>query len=794
MEEPLIIENFKKYPSAVTSIKVDQNKTSFHYSQEGFELTVLTENIFRLRYSPDGCFEKDFSYALRQNLVPEKTSIKRDGSEKEYVLSTPTITCKVSKETLKIDFYTASGQPVLKDNIGYHWEHNRFLNGNYVFCSKEIQEGEHFFGLGDKPSDLNLRTRRVQNWNSDKYGYEKDTDPIYRDVPFYYGFHHGMAYGIFFDNSYKKFFDFGFEDDTITSFWADGGEMNYYFIFGPELIKVAERYAWLTGTAPLPPMWSLGYHQSKWSYFPESKVKDIANEFRSREIPCDVIHLDIDYMDGFRCFTWDKTRFPDPAALILDLRNQGFKAIPIIDPGIKIDPDYTVFKQGLEKNYFCKRSEGGLMKGEVWPGICCFPDFTNPEARLWWGRLFKDLVKIGIQGIWNDMNEPTVFGNVTFFDDVRHDYDGDNSSHRRAHNVYGMQMARATFEGMKKLLDEKRPFTLTRAGFAGVQRYSAVWTGDNIGSWEHLWLANVQCQRLSISGISFVGSDVGGFIGEPNGQLLARWIQLGVFHPFFRSHSSGDQGDKEPWVFGEKVEKIVKKYIELRYKLLPYIYTTFWQHATYGTPILRPLSFIDQSDPETHYRQDEFGFGDSLLVCPVTAPDSRGRWLYLPKGGWYGYWDEAYYEGGMESWAEAPLDTLPLYVKAGAVLPNYPVQQYVGEKKIETLTLHVYHTDSKLESTLFEDSGDGYGYHRKEFNLVKFTVQGNSKSLKVSRTQASKGFKTDYTAYEMIIHGLPFNPKHAEVDGEIVELKYIKRSYIFRFSCKDSFKKIKIVA
>ena len=793
MEEPIVIENFKKYPSPVTRVETNGNKTNFHCSQESFEISVLSENVFRLRYAPDGCFERDFSYAVKPGFSPEPTKVERQWSDAEYAIITPKVICKIDKENLKVDFYTEDRHTILKDDIGFHWEPNRLLNGNYIYCSKKIQEGEYFFGLGDKPMDMNLRTKRVQNWNSDKYGYEKDTDPNYRDVPFYIGFHHGMAYGIFFDNSYKKFFDFGHEDENITSFWADGGEMNYYFIFGPELIKVVERYAWLTGTAELPPMWSLGYHQSKWSYFPENKVRDIANEFRSRGIPCDGLHLDIDYMDGFRCFTWDKTRFPDPEGLISDLKKLGFKAIPIIDPGIKIDPEYKIFKQGLEKNFFCKRSEGELMKGEVWPGICCFPDYTNPEVRTWWGRLFKDLVRMGVQGIWNDMNEPTVFGNVTFYDDVRHDYDGDNTSHRKAHNVYGMQMARATFEGLKKLMDNKRPFTLTRAGFAGIQRYSAVWTGDNIGSWEHMFLANIQCQRLSISGVSFVGSDVGGFIGEPNGQLLARWIQLGVFHPFFRSHSSGDQGDKEPWVFGEKVEKIVKKYIELRYRLLPYIYTTFWQHTTYGTPILRPLSFIDQSDPETHYRQDEFGFGDNLLICPVTTPDSKGRWLYLPRGGWYGFWDEAYYEGGMESWAEAPSETLPLFVKAGAVLPHYPVQQYVGEKKIETLSLHVYHTDHELESTLFEDAGEGYGYHRKEYNHVKFIVKGNAKSLNISRKIIENGFITEYDNYEIVIHGLPFNPKHAEVDGEIVELKYIKRSYIFRLNCNLDFKTISII-
>lgn len=792
MQQPIQVENFKKYPGSVKKVSRRQHKVLFHCEEEVLELSVFSSHIIRLRFAPDGCFQRDFSYATRPDLVAEDVDFKLVENKDHYLIKTAHVSCLIKKEGMKIDFLKDGKTPILQDDSGFHYEPNRFLNGNYIYCSKKIQEGEYFYGLGDKTSDLNLRGKRLQNWSSDKYGFEKDTDPIYRDIPFYIGLHHGEAYGLFFDNSYRKFFDFGHEDQTVASFWADGGELSYYFIAGPELTNVVERYAWLTGTHELPPLWTLGYHQSKWSYFPDEKVKEIAKEFRTRKIPCDSIHIDIDYMDGFRCFTWDKERFPDPKGMVEQLHKMGIKPIPIIDPGIKVDEEYFVYHQGLAGNHFCKRSEGELMKGDVWPGKCCFPDFTKPDVRKWWGNLFKELSEIGIQGIWNDMNEPTVFGNVTFHDDVRHDYDGDNASHRKAHNVYGMQMARASYEGLKSLAHDKRPFCLTRSGFAGTQRYSAIWTGDNIANWEHLWLANIQCQRMSISGVSFVGSDVGGFIGEPNGDLLARWIQLGIFHPFLRAHSSGDRGDKEPWVFGEKVEKIVKKYIELRYKLLPYIYTTFWQHSTKGTPMVRPLSFLDQSDHETYFRMDEFGFGDNLLVCPVSQPHEEGKWMYLPKGSWYHYWDEAFYEGGIEIWTEAPLDTLPLFVKAGAVLPMYPVQQYVGEKKIDTLSLHIYHVDGTLTSTLFEDEGEGYGHKEGRYNLLKFDVEGTLKTFTVKRRLEHEGYLSSYNQVEIFLHGLPFNPMKAEVDGERVEMKYIKRSNVFRFNCKKDFKEIRI--
>ncbi|MCL4139290.1 UNVERIFIED_CONTAM: hypothetical protein GTU68_045806, partial [Idotea baltica] len=422
---------------------------------------------------------------------------------------------------------------------------------------------------------MNMRGLRFENWGSDMYGFEKTTDPLYKNIPFFYGLKNDGAYGILFDNTFRTRFDFGYERSDVCSFWSKGGEMNYYFIYGPELTQVAENYAQLTGVPDLPPLWALGYHQSKWSYFPEKNVQELAKNFREKEIPCDVIHLDIDYMDGFRCFTWDKSRFPDPAKMIAELDNDGFKAIAILDPGIKIDKEYFVYQEAIEEGYFCRRADGPLMQGEVWPGPCHFPDFTHPKVREWWAGLFQSFMETGIRGIWNDMNEPAVLEVGTFPDDTRHDFDGNPCSHRKAHNVYGMQMAKASYEGIKKALFPKRPFNITRSGYAGLQRYAAVWTGDNLSTWEHLWMANLQCQRLSISGISFCGSDIGGFIGDPNGDLFTRWTQMAIFHPFFRTHSSGDYGDQEPWSFGEPFTDAIRKAIELRYQLLPYIYTVF---------------------------------------------------------------------------------------------------------------------------------------------------------------------------------------------------------------------------
>ncbi|MGA0233446.1 MAG: TIM-barrel domain-containing protein, partial [Saprospiraceae bacterium] len=488
------------------------------------------------------------------------------------------------------------------------------------------------------------------------------------------------------------------------------------------------------GKPERPPMCALGFQQCKWSYYPESEVMEVAHTMRKWQIPCDAIYLDIDYMDGFRCFTWDNQKFPDPKGMIDQLNDIGFKTMVIIDPGIKVDKNYPIFTEALEKGYFCRRPDGHFVMGKVWPGECYFPDFTKPEVREWWAGLFKELIEEqGVAGVWNDMNEPALFEveSKTFPDDVMHDYDGNLCSHRKGHNVYGMQMARATADGVKRFGGGKRPLIITRSGYSGMQRYSSVWTGDNIASWEHLWLAGVQAQRLSISGVSFAGSDIGGFIQQPSGELFVRWIQLGIFHPFCRVHSSGDHGDQEPWSFGEKYTLLFKKFVELRYRLLPYIYTTFYQYHSKGIPMLRPLVFYDQRDRHNHNRDHEFLCGPNLLVVPVVNDGAQSRSMYLPKGTWYNYWDNKAAEGKKELVVSADLSSFPFFVKAGTVLPLYPVQQYTDEKVIDTVSLKAYYLAGEYQSEWYEDAHTGQEYKEGGYCLSVFSMNGKSQDLEL---------------------------------------------------------------
>jgi alpha-glucosidase len=763
------------FPSKIISYKKEVDQLYFYADNNTvLQLTIVRDSVIRFRFTTNSIFENDFSYAITKYASIGYNKLEITEDDQKYIIVTEKLICHIYKIDMRSAIFDAKdNQLICEDELGFHWEESYEFGGNIVKMSKSSQNSESYYGLGDKPSNLNLKGHRFENWVTDSYAYGKNTDPIYKAIPFYIGLHHQKSYGIFFDNTFRSYFDFCQERRNITSFWAQGGEMNYYFIYGPDMADVVANYTDLTGKPhEMPPLWALGYHQCKWSYYPESNVKEIAKKFRDLKIPCDAIYLDIDYMEGFRCFTWSNDYFPDPKRMVKELADDGFKTIVIIDPGIKIDSNYSVFKDALDKDYFCKRADGPYMKGKVWPGECYFPDFTNPEVREWWSSLFKELIEdIGVAGVWNDMNEPAVMDvpGKTFPDDVRHDYDGNPCSHRKAHNVYGMQMARATYQGIKKFAYPKRPFAITRAAYSGTQRYTSSWTGDNVATWEHLTIANTQAQRMCISGFSFIGSDIGGFAEQPNGELYARWIQLGIFHPFCRTHSSGDHGDQEPWTFDESITNVVRKFIEIRYELLPYLYTTFWSYAEEGVPILKSLVLFDQEDTQTHYRNDEFIFGESILACPITEPNAKGRRMYIPRGNWYNFWNKELVEGGHETWVEADIDFMPIFVKEGAIIPKYPIQQYVGEKVVEELKLDIYYKNGKEKSEVYEDTGDGYDYKKGRYSLRNFTLIGKKDSLTIQQYKSGK-YITTYENFDIQFFGLPFEIKTVTIDNEVLDL------------------------
>lgn len=779
------------YPGKLISWKQSGQKLIFYAETTVLELTIVSNVILKFRFANDGYFEDDFSYAVDPRFKPEPINFKVQQDDKNVWIETNTLCCTISKVDLSKKISTLDDTIIIEDEQGYHCKEERKYGGHVVISTIKKPKDSKYYGLGDKTGSLNLDGTKRELWGTDCYGYGNDTDPVYKNIPFFLGLHKNTGYGIFLDNSFRTFFDFGKERKDVISFWAQGGEMRYYFIYGPKLTEVAKQYTNITGKAPLPPKWALGYHQSKWSYYPESTVRELADTFRAKRIPCDVIHLDIDYMDGYRCFTWDPERFPNPKGMIDDLQNQGFKTIVIIDPGIKIDPNYPIYQQGVHYDLFCKRMDGARLKGNVWPGPCYFPDFTNPEARRWWAGLYSGLMETGVAGVWNDMNEPAVFETGTFPYDVRHDYDGHACSHRKAHNVYGMQMARATNEGQQQFSGNKRAFTITRSAYAGIQRFSSVWTGDNMATWEHLKIANIQCQRLSASGVSFAGSDVGGFIETPTGELYTRWIQLATFHPFFRTHSSGDHGDKEPWVFDDKYVDIVRRFIEFRYELLPYLYTVFNNYVETGMPMIRSLHLAYQEDTETHLREEEFLLGDHILVCPVSQKEVKKRKMYLPEGTWFHFWSDDKFKGKQEIEIRTPLNEIPLFIQAGAIIPMQPVMQYVDEFIPDELTLHIYYPAKETISELYQDDGETQDYQRGVSSCKSFTSKPTSEGAII--TQEIDGYyESLYKGYRIVLHGFSESISIVEVDGKSYPLLYDKITKQFTGSISKRFNTLQI--
>ncbi|MEO8649914.1 MAG: TIM-barrel domain-containing protein, partial [Acidobacteriota bacterium] len=610
---------------------------------------------------------------------------------------------------------------------------------------------------------------------------------------------------LFFNNSFRTFFDMGKTSPARYSFGADGGELDYFVFMGADPKAVIEEYTDLTGRTPLPPIWALGNQQSRWSYFPEKRVREIAEGFRSRRIPADVIYLDVDYMNGYRVFTWDKSRFPDPAKMIGDLKRDGFKTVLIIDPGVKVDQNYSVYIDGRQKGVFVKDRSGGELIRNVWAKESAFPDFTDPKAREWFGEKFKEHLHEGVAGFWTDMNEPATFMTEatekpettnnpakTFPYDTPHLGDGKGGTHRRYHNVYGMQMARSTFEGVKKLAPERRPFVLTRAGFAGVQRYSAVWTGDNYASWDHLALTIPMLANMSVSGVPFVGADVGGFNDMPSGELYTRWLQAAALTPFLRSHSVGWVGNKEPWEFGDEFTRINRASVELRYRLLPYLYTLFREHERSGQPVMRPLWFEFPNDKQTYLIADEYMVGSDILVAPVVKEGMRTRGIYLPMGAdWLDWWTGERIESGKIHYLQLPLEKLPIFVRVGAVVPTQPVIQHTGEMpgKALTLTVAAGIVPGRIEKTeIFQDAGDGYGYRQNAWRMVR--IEHQQGSLKITRTGSFAGQQIG--SVEVI--GLAEPPREVRADGRRIEnLDFDRAGKRLKFSVSPDVAEITLI-
>ncbi len=669
-------------------------------------INALTDSILRVRVGHESHFPEDASWAVPAELR-HKSVLVRAASDG---FQTGRLAVHLDKRTLQLTVTDLQGRLIVADA-----PEAIALDGSSFALKKTLLLGERIYGMGDKTGTFDRRGESFVDWNTDAFGFQRDTDPIYKSIPFYIADGGpGGAYGLFLDNSWRTWFDFGHRDASTIEFGAPAGPIDYYIIAGPTVRDVVRRYTDLTGRAPLPPMWALGYQQSRYSYMSANEVRGIANRLRTDRIPADVIWMDIDYQDHDRPFTTNKTTFPDVKALASDVGAEGFKLVAITDLHIAYAPNqgYEPYDSGAAGDHFVKNADGSLYIAPVWPGPSVFPDFTRASTRAWWGSLYKEFVNDGIAGFWNDMNEPAIFDTPTKTMPLGtiHRIEGDGfaprtATHAEIHNVYGMENGRATHDGMLSLRPNVRPFVMTRASFAGGQRYAVTWTGDNSSTWDHLKLAVQQMLSLGLSGFSWSGADIPGFVGGASPELATRWFEIGAFTPVYRGHAANDAPRAEPWVDGPAHLAIRRRFIEERYRLMPYLYAVAEESARTGDPVMRPTFYDYPSMTKASCDQSmAFTVGTDLLVAASPHPDQpRPYDICLPGTGWYDYWTGLPLPS--EKISETPtLDHLPVFVRPGAIIAKEPLVQSTSEKPKGALQLEVY-PGADCRGELYLDDG-----------------------------------------------------------------------------------------
>lgn len=557
--------------------------------------------------------------------------------------------------------------------------------------------------------------------------------------------------GSFVDNGYRGHYEFSAGDEYRITF--DGGQYTEYVFAGPRMVDILHDYTWLTGRMSLPPLWALGYHQCRWYAYTQETFEDVGRRHRDTEIPCDTLWLDIEYMDGYRVFTWNGEQFPDPQAMLARLAGQGFRVITIIDPGVKYDPGYPVFDQGLERDVFCLTDGGDTYLGQVWPGNTAFPDFVTEEARVWWGELNAAHVQSGLAGIWNDMNEPAT-GTISALP-MR--FGRGRFPHERYRNQYALLMAMGTTAGLLAAMPDRRTFVLSRSGFAGIQRYAANWMGDNLARWDHLALGIAMGAGLGISGQPFVGADIGGFAGDTNPELFVRWMQYGTLTPFCRNHSMMGTVEQYAWSFGPAVQELVAAAIRLRYRLMPYLYAAFVAASETGEPVQRPLVLDYQDDQTVWDLDDQYLLGADLLVAPVLSPGATARQVYLPAGQWYDWHADEIHDGGRFVSAPTPMNQIPLYARAGAVMAMWTeAPASTSEYHPRVLELHVFlpPSDGEHVSVLVEDDGLTFAARQGARYRTTFRLRRNGGQVQLRGTVEGAGYpEFRREAFVVVLHG-----------------------------------------
>jgi alpha-glucosidase len=764
-----------------------RNGIEVRSGQAVMQVLALRDDMVRIRIAPDGKLPEDASWAVLASARRERVDVTGDNGPEAVGFRTRLLRVRVERKTLRLSITDLKGNLLQEDASGWPVEfHDKAFR-----IYKHMPADEHYFGLGDKVGPLDRRNQSFTLWNTDSYNFQESTDPLYKSIPFFLTMRAGRALGVLLDNTWCSSFDFGKQTEDVYSFGAEAGPIDYYLLYGPDAKRVLNNYAWLTGPVPLPPLWTLGYQQSRYSYETESQLREVASRLRADKIPADALYLDIDYQSDNRPFVVDSQKFPHFTQMLADLKNKNFHVVGITDLHIAAasGTGYVPYDSGVAGDRFVKNPDGSNFVGRVWPGPSVFPDFTQQSTRKWWGGLYQPLVSDGLSGFWNDMNEPSVFDtpNKTMPDNVQHRIDEPGfqsrvAGHREIHNVYGMENSRATYEGLLRITPDRRPFVLTRATYAGGQRYAATWTGDNSSTWNHLRLTTPMLLNLGLSGFGLCGADVGGFIGTPTADLLTKWIEVGAFQPIDRNHAEKGTGHKEPWVHGPEQESIRRRYIEERYRLMPYLYTTAEEMSRTGWPMVRPL-FLEfpnataDGHPLDLDAGNEFLLGPSLLVAPSPYPERPDDYrVLLPPVHWYDYWTGQRIEkppvvadksalplasDALDPVPEHPtLETLPVFVRGGSILPVQPLTQSTSEIPEGPLTLRVYPGDN-CRGSLYQDDGRSMTYKQGEFLRVQFSCEVKATSVGVRIGPHEGAYQPWWKQLQVEVYGWNYNSSRA---------------------------------
>jgi alpha-glucosidase len=799
---------------AVTGSKSITNGIEVRSENAVMQVTALRNDVLRVRVGPLGPLPEDASWAVLSEARAASVPVSAEEDSASVGFRTGALRVKVDRATMRLRVTDLNGTLIQEDAVGRPIE----FHGASFRVYKTMALDEHYFGLGDKPGPLDRRDHAYSLWNTDSFGFQESTDPIYKSIPFFLTSRAGTTTGVLLDNTWRTSFDFGRESSDVYSFGSEGGPLDYYILYGPDAKHVLSTYAWLTGPSPLPPLWSFGFQQSRYSYHPESEVRKIADRLRADKIPADALYLDIDYQDHHRPFTVDQVEFPHFAQMIEDLRKQNLRVVAITDLHIAHLPDanYAPYDSGMTGDHFVKKPDSTVYIGKVWPGPSVFPDFTRQSTRKWWGSLYTEFVHDGIAGFWNDMNEPSIFDtpNKTMPDDVQHRIDEPGfklrtANHLEIHDVYGMENSRATYDGLLALSPNQRPFVLTRASYAGGQRYAATWTGDNSSTWNHLRLTTPMLLNLGMSGFGMSGADVGGFVGSPGPELLTKWIEIGTFQPIDRDHASDTSANQEVWVNGPEQEDIRRRYIEERYKLLPYLYTAAEEMSRTGIPILRPLflEFPDATNdkhPVDLDASNEFLFGPNMLVAPSIYPEKPDAYpVKLPSVDWYNYWtgekiaaaklppDDSTANPlgliGQQITITPQLDVLPVFVREGSILPMQPLTQSTIETPKGPLTLRVY-PGKDCKGSVYLDDGLSFAYRNGDFLRMEFTCAETPKGLTVHVGPHQGSYVPWWTSLQVEVYGSTAAAGKAVIAGtaEPVHSSFDAPHHVAAFTLPDN--------